>query len=172
MKGESGFRMPFIWERRVGRSLTQWREREERTALKDWGSNGRGWSTGGRTVRVWEGRRLLKGSEASRWRRVGEVSTEVMWERRVDRVGESGVGTVRARAMLQAFAPKSRTLGKCRLISCAKCSARLHGSVYWAYLPGDAHTICWLLHLEDSQLFYSPLHLSLHARVVAVWYCR
>jgi len=35
MKGESGFRIVFIWERRVGRSLTQWREREERTASKD-----------------------------------------------------------------------------------------------------------------------------------------
>jgi len=40
------------------------------------------------------------------------VSAEVIWERRVDRGGESGVGTVRVRAILQALAPRSRTLGK------------------------------------------------------------
>ena len=33
--GESGFRMRLIWESMPGRSLTQWREREERTALND-----------------------------------------------------------------------------------------------------------------------------------------
>ena len=50
----------------------------------------------------------------SRLRRVGDVSAEVRCERRV----VSGVEeAVRARAMLQAFAPRSRTWGKCRFMS-------------------------------------------------------
>ena len=97
--------------------MTQWRERDERTALKDCGANGKGVSAGERTVRVCEGKRALKGSSASRWRSVGELSAEVRCEKRVDRGGESGVGAVRARAILQALAPMSRTEGKWRLMS-------------------------------------------------------
>jgi len=52
MKGESGRRMWFIWERREGSSLIQWREREERTAEKECGWKGKGWSTEGRTTRL------------------------------------------------------------------------------------------------------------------------
>lgn len=66
MNGESGFKIPLIWDRRDGRSLTQWSDRDERTALKDCGANGRGEPGGGRTVRVWEVRSLLKGSDSSR----------------------------------------------------------------------------------------------------------
>ena len=77
MKGESGFKMPLIWERREGRSFTQWRERDERMASKDCGAKGRGVSGGGRTVRVWKGRRLLNGRDSSRWSRVSEESAEV-----------------------------------------------------------------------------------------------
>ena len=40
-KGESGFKMRLIWESMPGRSLTQWRERDDRTALKDSGLKGR-----------------------------------------------------------------------------------------------------------------------------------
>ena len=118
MKGESGSRMVLIWERREGRSLTQWRESEERTALKEWGGKGRGEGAGGRVIRSWEGRRVLNGREASRWRRVGEASADVRCERRVDRGGDEGKGGwVSARAMLQALAPRSRTQGKERLMS-------------------------------------------------------
>ena len=48
---------------------------------------------------------------------MGDESAEVSEERRVDSGGESGLGTVRARAILHAFAPRSRTEGKCRFIS-------------------------------------------------------
>ena len=85
--------------------------------MKDCGSNGKGVSAGGSIVRVCEGSSALKGRSASRWSRVGEVSAEVRCERRVERGGESGVGTVRARAMLQALAPRSRTEGKWRFMS-------------------------------------------------------
>ena len=61
----------------------------------------------------------------SRCRRALEVSTQVSCEIRSERGGDSpvgetrsGVGVVRARAMLQLFAPRSRTLGISRLISC------------------------------------------------------
>ncbi len=74
-------------------------------------------------------------------RSVGEVSAEVIWERRVDRGGESGVGTVRVRAILQAFAPRSRTLGKCRLISCAKCSAELRDGRLGALTRRRSHSL-------------------------------
>ena len=70
---------------------------------------------GGSTVRMCEGSRLLNGREASRCRRVGEGSADVRWLRRVHGVtGGSDVveGIVRARAMLQALAPRSRTVGK------------------------------------------------------------
>lgn len=86
-------------------------------ASMDLVANGRGDSDSGRTVRVCEGSRLLNGRCASRWSKVREESAEVIWESRVANGGEFGAGTVRARAMLQAFAPRSRTLGKCRLIS-------------------------------------------------------
>ena len=57
---------------------------------------------------------MLKGAVESRLRKVGEVSAEVRCVRRV----VSGVEeVVRARAMLQAFAPRSRTWGKCRFMS-------------------------------------------------------
>jgi hypothetical protein len=68
-------------------------------------------------VRVCAGRSALNERSTSRWRKVGEVSAEVRCERRVDSGGESGFGTVRARAMLQALAPRSRTEGKWRFIS-------------------------------------------------------
>lgn len=67
---------------------------------------------------------LLKGRSISRWRRTLEVSTQVSWEIRSERGGDSplgetrsGVGVVRARAMLQLLAPRSRTFGISRLIS-------------------------------------------------------
>ena len=118
MNGESGFRMPLICDSSDGRSLTQCRERDERTALKDCGAKG-SWALGeGRIVRVCEGRRLLNGRDSSRYSKVGEESADVRYERREDSGGESGAaGTVRARAMLHAFAPRSRTWGKCREIS-------------------------------------------------------
>ena len=65
--------------------------------------------------RSWEGRSALKGAVESRFRRVGDVSAEVRCERRVVSEVEE---VVRARAMLQAFAPRSRTWGKCRFTSC------------------------------------------------------
>ncbi len=34
-KGESGFKMRLTWASMPGRSLTQWREKEDRTALND-----------------------------------------------------------------------------------------------------------------------------------------
>ena len=109
-KGESGFRTLLTLERMAGRSLIQWREREERQAEKDCGSKGRGEGAGGMTVREWDGRRSLNGREASRWRRVEDESAELRWSRRVERGGEAGSGGwVRARAMLQALAPRSRT---------------------------------------------------------------
>ena len=50
----------------------------------------------------------------SRLRRLGDESAEVRCVRRF----VSGVEeVVRARAMLQAFAPRSRTWGKCRFMS-------------------------------------------------------
>jgi hypothetical protein len=56
---------------------------------------------------------------------VSEVSTQVSLEIRVVSGGDvgvsrfgSGLGAVRARAILQLFAPKSRTLGNVRLMSC------------------------------------------------------
>ena len=63
------------------------------------------------------GRRLLKGKEASRWSRVDEESAAVSCERRVVRGAAIGVvgsdaaggGLVKVRAMLHAFAPRSRT---------------------------------------------------------------
>ena len=57
----------------------------------------------------------MKGAVESRLRRAGDVSAEVMCARRVVRGGEE---VVRARAMLQALAPRSRTLGMCRSMSC------------------------------------------------------
>ena len=64
--------------------------------------------------------RSLKGSDASRWRRLWEESAAVSWERRDERgvdsdleLDDDGVdealGRVRACAMLQALAPRSRT---------------------------------------------------------------
>lgn len=48
---------------------------------------------------------------------MGEESAEVKCKSRVDSGGEPGTGTVRVRAILHAFAPRSRTEGKCRCIS-------------------------------------------------------
>ena len=48
---------------------------------------------------------------------MGEESADVRCESRVERGGDSATGTVRARPMLQALAPRSRTLGKWRLMS-------------------------------------------------------
>ena len=51
-KGESGIKMRLIWESMLGRSLTQWRDRDERTALNESGSKGRGWPGEPSVVRV------------------------------------------------------------------------------------------------------------------------
>ena len=113
-----------------GRSLTQCRESEDRHAEKDCGANGRGVGAEGSVSREWDGRRSLKGREASRWRRAGAVSAEVRWPRRVERGGEVGSGgCVRDRAMLHALAPRSRTVGKCRLISCERFSQLTNSDV-------------------------------------------
>ena len=135
-KGESGVRMRAIWERWEGRSLIQWREREERMAEKEEGGKGRGVLEvgSGRVRRVWvKGRGEEERWESgSRWRRVGDGSADVRWERRVDRgaeeegeEGASGGGAEawleeRMRAILQALAPRSRTVGKCRFMSCKR----------------------------------------------------
>lgn len=113
-KGLSGLRMVFIWERSDGRSLIQWRESEERTASKVLGAKGScsSASTTLRLIGIW----LLKGRLASRFRRVGDVSAQVRWLRReeggllaVAVVAVVGAEeSVRARAMLQALAPRSR----------------------------------------------------------------
>lgn len=120
-KGESGFMIVAIWARREGRSLIQWREREERTAEKECGAKGRGALSGSeRIMRVWEGREELKGRWASRLRRIGDQSAEVRDVRRVCSGGSVGMGggvVVRTRAILQALAPRSRTDGKCRFMS-------------------------------------------------------
>lgn len=67
---------------------------------------------------------LLKGRSTSRCNNVGDESAAVRCDNRVERGGDevlfgsmSGSGSVRARAILQAFAPTSRTFGKCRLMS-------------------------------------------------------
>lgn len=67
----------------------------------------------------------LKGSSASRYSCVAEASAATSSVMRVARGGEvglagsgSGLGRVRARAMLQVLAPRSRTRGKWRLMSC------------------------------------------------------
>ena len=72
----------------------------------------------------WMEMSLLKGRSMSRFRRAGEVSTQVSLEMRSDIGGEvpvgemgSGSGAVRARATLQLLAPRSRTLGISRLMS-------------------------------------------------------
>jgi hypothetical protein len=72
----------------------------------------------------------LKGRSASLWRRVEDSSAQVKWPIRFA-MGSStvlvssgaGFACVRIRAILHAFAPKSNTLGKCRLISYAYISA-------------------------------------------------
>lgn len=68
---------------------------------------------------------LLKERSVSRCRRALEVSTQVSCEIRSESGGDSpvgetrsGVAVVRARAMLQLLAPRSRTFGISRLISC------------------------------------------------------
>lgn len=75
MKGASGFRMLLTWERRLGRSLTQCRERDDRTASNVFDGYGRD-SSESRTSRVrfisW-----LKGRSMSRLRSVGEDSAAV-----------------------------------------------------------------------------------------------
>ena len=60
----------------------------------------------------------------SRFNSVGDDSAAVRCDNRVERGGDevfagsiSGSGSVRARAILHAFAPTSRTCGKCRLMS-------------------------------------------------------
>lgn len=56
------------------------------------------------------------------------MSTQVRWERRLESGGDSpvgetgsGLGAVRARAMLQLCAPRSRTCGKSRFMSFCSC---------------------------------------------------
>lgn len=66
---------------------------------------------------------MLKGRSSSRWRRVGAESAHVRWPMRVPIGADSSFvgsrsGRERMRARLQALAPRSRTLGKLRLISC------------------------------------------------------
>ncbi len=114
--GESGCRMRAIWAKIDGSSLIQCMDNEESAAEKEAGTKGSGAVSGiGRMVRVCEGIRALKGRSTSRWRRVGEESAEVRDEIRSVTGGDE---SVRARAMLHALAPKSRTVGNCRLISC------------------------------------------------------
>lgn len=67
---------------------------------------------------------VLKGRSTSRCRSAGECSAQMRESMRVARGSEtdsseavSGFGAVRMRAILQAFAPRSRTLGNLRLMS-------------------------------------------------------
>lgn len=101
-----------------GRSLIQWSERDDRTAEKDRGGNGRGDVSGmGSTVRMCDASRELKGRSSSRWRSVEEESADVSEVSRVESGADPGLGTVSARAMLHAFAPRSSTEGNCRFMS-------------------------------------------------------
>ncbi len=66
----------------------------------------------------------LKGSSASRYSIAREESAAVMWETREDNGSDvvfegsgSGSGRVRARAILQEFAPRSRTWLNVRFMS-------------------------------------------------------
>ena len=59
----------------------------------------------------------MNGRLAARGSNVGEESADVRCESLVESGGESGTGTVRARPILQALAPRSRTLAKWRLMS-------------------------------------------------------
>lgn len=64
---------------------------------------------------------LLNGRSASRCSSAAEESAAVSVPMRLPRgpaSGESGDGRVSCRARLQAFAPRSRTLGKWRFMSC------------------------------------------------------
>lgn len=72
----------------------------------------------------------LNGRSISLFSRVGDESAAVRCEIRVERGGDevllgsgSGLGRVRARAILQAFAPRSRTWGKWRLMSLRMCKS-------------------------------------------------
>lgn len=121
-KGASGLSTLLICESTEGRSLIQWRESEDNTASKVSGGYGI-YSSSWRISRV-RLISLLKGRSASRYKRVAEESTAVRCEMRVDNGGDSGFlgsgsgsGRVRALAILQALAPRSKTCGKWRLIS-------------------------------------------------------
>lgn len=77
------------------------------------------------TSRVME-RSSLKGRASSRFRSAAELSTQVRLSIRFESAvvrfrsdsDGSGRGVVSARAMLQLFAPRSRTCGKVRFMSC------------------------------------------------------
>ncbi|KAG5298996.1 Arp2/3 complex [Histoplasma capsulatum G186AR] len=140
MKGLSGFKIWFICVRREGRSFIQWMEREERIASKVLGPKGRD-SKVGTTWRVIFSREL-NGRSSSRYRRDGDSSMHVSVEIRLPTVvcGDNtaaseafcscaclfsslgscsggGIGCVSAFAILQLFAPRSKTFGNWRLIS-------------------------------------------------------
>lgn len=76
-------------------------------------------------IESWE----LKGRDSSRYSKGADSSMHVMLDIRLDigscsfwipsSPGMAGAGSVRARAMLQLLAPRSRTFGKCLLISYA-----------------------------------------------------
>lgn len=99
-------------------------EREEKTASKVFGSKGRDSRSGTNCRSMLKSLVLLNGRSASRCRRACEVSMHVKLEIRDESGGElpvgetgSGSGVMSARAMLQLFAPRSRTFGKSRFIS-------------------------------------------------------
>jgi hypothetical protein len=119
MKGASGLRTLFTCARTDGKSLIQCRLKLLKTASKVFAWNGSS-SEVGRTSLIIS-ISLLKGRSASRCSSVAEDSAAVILPTRLDRgpfSGSSGDGSVRAFAMLHALAPRSRTWGKWRLMSC------------------------------------------------------
>ena len=120
MNGASGLRMLLIWDNTDGRSLIQCKLRFESTASKVLDPYG----SVSRESRTWRSREmsLLKGRSSSRCKRVGAESAQVRCPMRVPIGADlsfvgSRSGRDRIRARLQALAPRSRTLGKLRLIS-------------------------------------------------------
>lgn len=121
MKGASGFRMLFTCANTEGKSLIQCRLRLLKTASKEFASYGNSSDVDriSRTISI----SLLKGRSASRYKSASDESAAVMVPIRLDRgplSGASSEGRVSARDKLHAFAPRSRTLGKCRFISCGR----------------------------------------------------
>lgn len=140
MKGLSGLSTEFTCARTLGRSLTQCSDRDDRTASKVLGLYGRDSSScrASRVSFIFE----LKGRSASRCRKPGDESAAVIWPIRERGCDDSDGETVlsdafvagkllsaKIRAMLQAFAPKSRTSGNCRLMSCDAEPVNLSGFI-------------------------------------------